>query len=356
MQGAGSDSDFSFEIKLPPMSELDQKSLRVVATKVSIPKSYDNVVSGRNTFTLTETKLAVTSSASITVTVGTYDVNNFRTTLQSLLNAATMNAFVYTVAWNSLTGRYTISSTGTSSITTPAAVGFGIHSLLGTVAGATNALPFVSPNKVFFQLTSAVQLRSDIVSANDNVLAPVYAAETPYNTSIVYIASDLDVLAKPLSANGNGVYRFYVTDIDGQPLELNGGTVAFELCVYTPLEMVMREYMQMRTLQALQQVAEPSDEEVKRLAEQVRLQRLAAAAAGVDVKTDAAPPPAAVPATAVAAEMATPDASAQVVGDPKIIERYTDEQDRTPGVIPETDADLVIVNKPADPAPAPAAE
>lgn len=340
----GTDSDFSVSLVLPEMSALEKEGLCVVVTKASIPKSFDNVPTGRNTFTLREGATDI----KITVPVGTYNAVDFKTTVQQLLNAATVNAYVYTVTFSTRTGRYTVTSTGNSSIITPDAVGFGIHTLLGLAANSTNATPVTSTNKVNFQLTSAVQLRSDVVSANDNVLAPIYAAETEYAASIVYQASDMDTLAKPMAQKNNGAYRFYVTDVDGQILELNGGTVVFELLAYTPLAHLIRAYMRMRTVDIVRR-QEPDEKQVMALAEVIRAEHersLAAAAktagdlkAPVDTK---APAPEADVKTAAAPMIA--DAAPQVPDTaiaeaPALIEDYAE-------LSPDIEGDMVVVPSP----------
>lgn len=263
--GAGSDGDFNATINLPEMTASERAGLCVVVTKATIPKSFDNVPAGRNTFTLRENATDIT----ITVPVGTYNAIDFGDALKKLLDAATQNSFSYTVTFNQKTGRYRVTSTGNSSLIVPKAIGFGIHTILGLMAGSTNPMPFTSTNKVNYQLTAALQLRSDIVSDNDNILAPIYAAETPYASTISYQATDLDSLAKPLAQKQSGSFRFYVTDVDGQYIDLNGGTVAFELLIYTPLAHLIKNYLNLRTTE-LTKTPEPDQKQVDALAQMWR--------------------------------------------------------------------------------------
>lgn len=365
----GTDGDFTFQIQLPLVNEEDKAGLCVVVTKASVQKSYDNVPLGFNTFTLNENGTNIV----IAMPVGTYNAVNFASSLQVLLNAATRNNYTYTIAWQPLTGRYAISCkvtgsgnpgvAGTASFIVPPAIGFGIHMIMGMMADTTTALPFTSPNKVNYQVTSAVQLRSDMVSANDNVLAPIYAAETEYASSIVYQATDIDTLAKPLAEKNNGVFRFYITDVDGQTLNLNGGTVSFELLVYTPLAYQIRQflklggqpladdvrnYIKLRSMDILR-AQEPDEKDVKQLADRLRANVQAAAA------TAAAPPPLALPPAAqpsapmpdVKTADPVPEVRASIEAPPEINDEYGAAAPQ-PAAGTESDGDdMVVVSAPS---------
>lgn len=323
-RSGGSDSDFSANIVLPEMSADEKAGLCVVVTKASIPKTYDNVVPGRNTFTLRENATDIL----ITVPVATYSALDFKTTLQGLLNAATVNAYTYAVTFNQQTGRYRITSTGNSSLIMPASVGFGIHTLIGLAGASTNAMPITSTNKVNYQLTAALQLRSDMVSANDNVLTPINAEETAYAASIVYQGTDLDTLAKPLAQKSSGTYRFYITTSVGQAVELNGGTVSFELLIYTPLAYLIKQYLALRTAE-IAKPSEPDEKAVMALASKLR----ADANANMIGDTKTAAAPVTMDAVVGPTAMVPPVTS---IEEPSLIEDYAE-------ISPDMDGDIVVV-------------
>lgn len=260
---SGTDSDFTFGVQLPPLPQVDAKGISVVVTGASIPKSYYLIPSGHNTFTLVENAVSIT----ITITPGNYNINNFRTVVLALLNAATLNGSVYSCTVSTITGKYTWSVVGgPSSFTLPDANGSGLHDQFGLEDDTTTALPFTSTNVVKFVANTTLQIRSDIVLGNDNVLQEIYAAQNADFTSIVYTATDLDKRAKPLASSTTNVFRFTVTDEDGNVVDLNGLNVVLTILIFQPIDVTLRDYMKMRSLMVQSDLLDGGDVEVPPMA------------------------------------------------------------------------------------------
>lgn len=243
---SGTDSNFTYAINMPKLASAD--GMAVCVMSAVIPKSYYLVASGRNTFTLTENGVSVT----ITVTPGNYSASSFKTTLVALLNAATMNGYVYALDFDSRTAKYsyTVTGGGAVSVTLPASQGSGLHEQFGCTSGATYTFPFTSPNVVKFQAKDTLLLHSDIMDTSENdVLVDLIASSNTDFSSITYRCTDVVSYAKKLRTVSSGSFRFYVTDEDGQPIDLNGLNMVISIRIFHPLDYLIRNYIDLRVAQ-----------------------------------------------------------------------------------------------------------
>lgn len=78
---------------------------------------FNNSVYPFSSFNNTLTILEAANTLNLTITPNNYTGNEMAAHLQTLLNAATLAAFVYTVSYNTQSKKLTISSTGTFTIT-----------------------------------------------------------------------------------------------------------------------------------------------------------------------------------------------------------------------------------------------
>ncbi len=92
--------------------------------QVILPLTFYKVNTSNNLFTLIETGPTI-----ITVTPGNYNQNSLASTIQTLMNAATTIGNVYTVTFDSIIQKYTISGT------LPFSLNFNITNSLGKVIG-----------------------------------------------------------------------------------------------------------------------------------------------------------------------------------------------------------------------------
>lgn len=283
---AGTSADFTYSMALDGVPQgTSANDLAIVMTGCSIPKSFYNCRSGRNTFTVTELGVDRT----ITIPAGNYKAANFRTTVIALLNTPSPNGYVYAATFSTITNKFSFTvSAGTPTFTMPSAVGSGLHDLFGLEQRSTTAVPFTSPNSVRFSSQTTVQVRSNLVSGADNILQAVYAPEFEPFSTIVYVTTDLDARAKPLATLNCGAARFYITDEDAQPLDLNGLAMTLTVMIYRPLDYVLREYIEMKYQSEIED--SPLDTIDATLSQMLKLQQRSSAQA-VPVLTAAAPAP-----------------------------------------------------------------
>ncbi|MDR3558285.1 MAG: hypothetical protein P4L61_02010, partial [Candidatus Pacebacteria bacterium] len=153
----GTSSNFTYHLDIPDGSRYDSACV----LSMTIPRSYYLIRDGQNQVTLT---LDGTDFV-LTVPKGNYNVLNFATTFTELLNGVSTN--VFTMAFNSITGKYTYTVTGTAAIiafnlVSPSRLGhqlgFDEVSQNTFVAGSLE-----SKNVVDFISTSTLFLHSDLV-------------------------------------------------------------------------------------------------------------------------------------------------------------------------------------------------
>lgn len=228
---SGTNTDFDYEI--PEPTEYDYVAL----VQANIPKSYYLIQSGYNYMTLTEEGKTVT----ITVSPGSYNVKNFRTTMLSLLSSQSPNARTYTMQISTITGKYTFGTTAASaSFTFPNHT--GINKQMGFDKDTTNSFVagiVTSVNIVQFQLSSAIYIKSDIMiskqvqSVSDGVLQEIFdgTATSDYDY-IKFQNYNTELTAKRIKALSR-VYHFTITDTDNRILPLdNGKSVVMSLVFY----------------------------------------------------------------------------------------------------------------------------
>ena len=100
---------------------------------IKIPTSFYNINSNFNVLNIIEDPAGTPDPISITVPEGNYNESELRSTVISLLNAATLNTNTYTITFDSITGKMTLGTntteflidTITSGSTLNKALGFG---------------------------------------------------------------------------------------------------------------------------------------------------------------------------------------------------------------------------------------
>jgi hypothetical protein len=124
-----------------------------------------------------------------------------------------------------------------------ASSGARLHEQFELAQGSTTELPFTSTNVVRFSSQTALQIRTDLVSNGDNVLAEVYATDYQSFGSVATATTDLDARSRPLATKSVAAPRFYLTDDTGTPVNLNGQTMAFTIMIYDSLDHRARDFM-----------------------------------------------------------------------------------------------------------------
>jgi len=225
---SGTSSNFIYKIDLP------RNFNRCAVVSASIPKTWYLVQAGYNTFTVTE----ASGTRTITIPVGDYNINTYRTTLLALLNVST---YTYDVSISSLTTKLTYTVSGNSgyqpTFTFPNTS--VLYRLMGfefndTVQFTANTL--VSDNIPFYQHTNVIFIRSNLQSSESSslsgdILQQITAIANSQLSAITYNAVDIVKQSKPFRT-GASVFNFRITDADGFPLDLNGIPVNFEIVFY----------------------------------------------------------------------------------------------------------------------------
>ena len=227
----GTDESFSYEINMKTF-----EPTHCLVLQANIPKSFFIVQDGENTFTLTEEDV---NSVVITVPPGNYSRISFKTAVQSLLNLNSPGAYTYTITTpNSSTGdngKYTFTCAGhTLETKIIMASDNNLYELFGFDIGSTNTFTsgtLESSNVIKMSKEDSVFIHSDIV-ADGSILQEVYAVENSDFSNIVFQQFAPEYYIKPLKSNQSNVFTFYLTNEDGDSLNLNGLNWNMTLCLF----------------------------------------------------------------------------------------------------------------------------
>ena len=237
---SGTGDNFIADINVDQAAGADPGKLKVVILSATIPRSYYLIVAGRNTFTIRENNV---NNVLITVPPGNYNVNDFKAVVLPLMNAGTMTGYQYTIDYLPRQAAYVLSCSTPGSVAAlllPDQKGSGIHEQWGFDAGSTTPLPCTSKNTVDFESHTALHLRSDIVKNDGNVLQEIYGTQAAIFSSVVYQCPQIDERAQPM-ARTTGRFRFWLTDTDGDYIDLRGHAISFALMVRGPLKQDKKE-------------------------------------------------------------------------------------------------------------------
>lgn len=232
---SGTSSDFSYVLNILP----DEDFTHAVVLQCLIPKSYYLIQDGLNTFQLQEGASIVT----LTVPVGNYSRRSFETVVQNLLNSNSPNGWTYNINYPNTaitadTGKFTYSVSGNTS--QPSLI-FGssvICEQFGFPANSTQTFTagtLVSTNVIKMQREDAIYIHSDLVQnkEGDNVLQAVFSStDSPAYSNITYRAINIEANSKKMITSSANVYRFFLTNEAGVPLDLNGLNIVINLMVY----------------------------------------------------------------------------------------------------------------------------
>jgi len=232
---SGTNGRFAYQIQL----DLNVGYDRVAVLSANIPKTWYMIQDGLNTFELVEG----VSTATITIPAGNYTRNSFASTLKTLLNAGSPNAWTYSITIpNTLlqgdTGKYTFSVSG-NGLVQPSFV-FGsnnIYKQIGFSPSATYTFTsnsLVSTNICNFASEACLFLHSDMCYnklTSDDILQEIFPGGTGYNAYIPFTNINPELNARTL-VNKSQVYNYYLTDENNVDLVLNGINLVFTVIVW----------------------------------------------------------------------------------------------------------------------------
>jgi hypothetical protein len=228
---------------------------RVALLSASIPKSFYLIQSGSNTFVLKENATQVT----ITVPQGNYNRNSLMTVVKTLLNANSPNGWTYSITYPNINvtadnGYYYFTVTGNSS--QPSFIfGSYLYEQLGFNANTTyqfSSNSLVSINVCNLSIETTLFIHSDMSQNmnSDNTLQEIYSNGESSYSYINYINVAPHEYSKPLINNTSNVFRFYITDENGNMINTNGINVNFTIMVYktNPLDSMLTGFIKLMTL------------------------------------------------------------------------------------------------------------
>jgi hypothetical protein len=213
----------------------------VCLVQASIPKSFYNVPSGYNTFTLEENLTSVT----VTIPAGSYTRINLQSVLASVLTAASPNGLTYTVSYPASTVADTFHYTFTvNSAVITCLFSFSSSSpfrQLGFESGATYAFtPAIgsssleSVNSLNLSYILRAFIKTDLVTnATDSILEEILNfGSYPASSVVHYQQYDFDMNSRALSLSSKNSWNFILQDAFGQEIDLNGIPWAFSVVFY----------------------------------------------------------------------------------------------------------------------------
>lgn len=239
--------------KVIPKNLAQQGFTQVVLLSALIPKSYDAISSGTNTFILS----IDSTTATVTLPVGRYNARSLRLELQTALNAAAASittspahGITFTVSFPSSaseaqTGKFTFSAVSNAQ---SYAIQFVFPSvgrvpeLCGFAQGETTTeftTSLVSSNVINVTGESSLFVYSDICSNNglSAELAAIFSGDADGFGFIRYNNPDPFMDAKMMvDLRQTNVFSFTLLDEDGAHVDLNGQRMVLSLLLFEPYD------------------------------------------------------------------------------------------------------------------------
>jgi len=218
----------------------------VCLVQASIPKSFYNVPSGYNTFTLREFDGVTTANATITIPPGSYTRINFQSTLATLLTNASPDGLTYTVSYPASTEadtfHYTFnvnvgSSWDISFIFTARSpyrqMGFEIGTYTFTdITLSTSELESVNAINLSYVLRAFITTNL-VMDATDGILEELLNfGSFPANSVMSYQQFNFDMNTRKYNKSTTNSWQFNLVDSFGQLIDMNGIPWAFSVVFY----------------------------------------------------------------------------------------------------------------------------
>ena len=206
---------------------------------IKLPTSFYNINSNYNTLKITEDPSGTPDAISVSVPEGNYNESELRSTLVALLNTATLNGNTYTITYDSITGKATITTDVTDfevdSITNGSTLNKGLG--FGDATYTSTALSLVSVNHVSLNFLRYVNIKSDLGSNNHysqqnlediGVQLPI----TEGRSTIQFYDNHNGYKAKLENRHNIKHIRFVLIDNNKNVVDLNGVDWSAEVVLY----------------------------------------------------------------------------------------------------------------------------
>lgn len=212
----------------------------VCLVQASLPKSFYNMPSGYNTFTLRENVTSVT----VTIPIGSYTRLNLQSVLATRLTAASPNGLTYTVSYPASTVADTFHYTFTvnssaiavqfifSSTSPNRQLGFEVSTYTFTAGVGSSTLESVNSLNLSYILRAFI--KSNLVSdATDSILEEILNfGSYPASSVVHYQQYNFDMNSRKLSQSNKNSWNFVLHDAFGREIDLNGIPWAFSVVFY----------------------------------------------------------------------------------------------------------------------------
>ena len=204
--------------------------------QASIPRSFYNIPSGYNSFTLKEG----VNTATITIPVGSYNRINLQNVLQTKLNETRTGSWTYVVSYPDTatqgdTFKYTFSVSGNTSqpqfIFTNS-----LFRQLGFEQNSTNTFSsnsLTSTNCINLAYATRAFIKSNICIGNDGNLQEFFGYGSFPMLSIAFFQQqDYDLNSRILNPNNLNSWTFVLVDAFDQIIDLNGVPWSLSIVLY----------------------------------------------------------------------------------------------------------------------------
>lgn len=231
---AGDTTNFKYQLKAPIKARFFK------LTSAEIPLTFYNVrnvsgaVDNNNIFYFSENNGVSTLNA--TITAGYYNSTTIATALQTALNSATVNAYVYTVSYNTTTQKFTIASTGNFKVMFP--TWLSVNWVMGytqasanSTSNIANGMPYLDYYQYFYLRLSNLnaEMCYDETGSNNNIM------KIPINSVQSSIQFYFDVSDNHFVLNSDRPVQSFdvqLLDSDYNAINLNGREYSFTLTFY----------------------------------------------------------------------------------------------------------------------------
>ena len=212
----------------------------VCLVQASLPKSFYNMPSGFNTFTLRENAASVT----VTIPAGSYTRINLQSVLATRLTTASPNGLTYTVSYpvSTVADTFHYTFTVNSSViavqfifsaTSPyRQLGFEIATYSFTAGVGSSTLESVNSLNLSYILRAFIKTNL-VVDATDGILEEVLNfGSYPASSVVHYQQYNFDMNSRKYNKSVTNSWQFSIVDAFDQLIDLNGIPWAFSVVFY----------------------------------------------------------------------------------------------------------------------------
>lgn len=206
---------------------------------LKIPTSFYNINSNNQVFKITEDPAGTPDDISITIPSGNYTESELRTTAVALLNSATANANTYAMAFDSITGKITITTDTTEFRVDSITNGSNINKAFGfgDAQYTSTSMSLISVNHISLNFIRYLNVKSDMGSNNhysknnlENIGVQIPITEG--RSTIQFYDNHDGYKAKLESKHSIKSIRFRIVDNNKNLIDLNGVDWSCEIVLY----------------------------------------------------------------------------------------------------------------------------